>query len=147
MAIRKFENLVRVSYLRAMEKFRRMLRAKIHRATVTHADLEYEGSLTIPPDLMELSDIREYEGVSIWNVTRGSRLDTYAIRGEPGSRDISVNGAAAHHAGPGDKIIISTFSSVPESELSTFKPIVVFVDDKNRATRSGPEVPGPRKAG
>jgi len=130
-----------------MEKFRRMLRAKIHRATVTHADLEYEGSLTIPPDLMDLSDMKEYEGVSVWNVTRGSRLDTYAMRGEPGSRSISVNGAAAHHAGPGDKIIISAFLSVPESELATFKPILVFVDEQNRAVRSGPEVAGPRKVG
>ena len=124
-----------------------MLRAKIHRATVTHADLEYEGSLTIPPDLMEMADMKEYEGVSVWNVTRGSRLDTYAMRGEPGSRTISVNGAAAHHAGPGDKIIISSFCSVPESELASFKPILIFVDGDNRAVRSGPEVPGPRKAG
>ena len=130
-----------------MERFRRMLRAKIHRATVTHADLEYEGSLTIPSDLMELADMREYEGISVWNVTRGSRLDTYAMRGEPGSRDIAVNGAAAHLAGVGDKIIISTFSSVPESEIGTFKPILVFVDKDNKAVRIGSEVPGPRKTG
>jgi aspartate 1-decarboxylase len=131
----------------SMEKFRRMLRAKIHRATVTHADLEYEGSLTIPPDLMDMADIREYEGISVWNVTRGSRLDTYAMRGETGSRDIAVNGAAAHLAGVGDKIIISTFSSVPESEIDTFKPILIFVDSQNRAVRTGPEVAGPRKIG
>lgn len=124
-----------------------MLRAKIHRATVTHADLEYEGSLTIPPDLMDLADMREYEGISVWNVTRGSRLDTYAMRGEPGSRAIAVNGAAAHLAGVGDKIIISAFSSVPESEVGSFKPILVFVDKENRAVRMGPETPGPRKAG
>jgi aspartate 1-decarboxylase len=130
-----------------MDKFRRMLRCKIHRATVTHADLEYEGSLTIPPDLMDLADIREYEGVSIWNVTRGTRIDTYAMRGEAGSRSISVNGAAAHHAGPGDKIIISSFISIPESALRTFKPILVFVDEENRAVRVGGEIAGPRKAG
>ena len=111
------------------------------------ANLEYEGSLTIPPDLLELADIREYEGISIWNVTRGSRLETYAMTGEPGSRDICINGAAAHLAGPGDKIIISAFASVPEAQLATFKPKIVFVDENNRPVRVGSETPGPRKAG
>jgi aspartate 1-decarboxylase len=124
-----------------------MLRCKIHRATVTHADLEYEGSLTIPPDLMDLADIKEYEGISVWNVTRGSRFDTYAMRGEPRSRTISVNGAAAHQAGRGDKVIISSFSSVPESKLGSFTPILVFVDGDNRAIRVGKETPGPRTKG
>jgi len=130
-----------------MDNYRRMLRAKIHRATVTEANLEYEGSLTIPPDLMELADIREYEGISIWNVTRGSRLETYAMTGEPGSRDICINGAAAHLASPGDKIIISAFASVPEAQLATFKPKVVFVDESNRPVRIGKETPGPLRAG
>jgi len=130
-----------------MEQYRRMLRAKIHRATVTDANLEYEGSLTIPPDLMDLADIKDYEGISVWNVTRGSRLETYAMRGEPGSRAICINGAAAHLAGPGDKIIISAFASVPESELRSFKPRVVFVDQQNRVVRTGVETPGPSKAG
>jgi len=121
-----------------------MLRAKIHRATVTEANVDYEGSLTIPPDLMELADIREYEGISVWNVTRGSRLETYAMLGLPGSRSICVNGAAAHLAGVGDKIIISAFSSVPESEIHGFRPRVIFVDGQNRPVGSGPEVPGPR---
>jgi aspartate 1-decarboxylase len=129
-----------------MDHYRRMLRAKIHRATVTEANLEYEGSLTIPPDLMELADIREYEGISIWNVTRGSRLETYAMTGEPGSRDICINGAAAHLAGPGDKIIISAFASVPEAQLTAFKPKVVFVDESNRPVRIGKETPGPLRA-
>lgn len=128
-----------------MNRYRRMLRAKIHRATVTDADLEYEGSLTIPPDLMELADIREYEGISVWNVTRGTRLETYAIRGEPGSRAVCVNGAAAHLAGVGDRIIISSFVSVPEEELGEFRPRIVFVDGGNRAVGTGPEVAGPRK--
>lgn|SRR5512143_900499 len=127
-----------------MEHYRRMLRAKIHRAVVTDANLEYEGSLTIPPDLMDLADIREYEGISIWNVTRGTRLETYAMRGKPGSRDICVNGAAAHLTGKGDKIIISSFASVPVSELAGFRPTIVFVDDQNRPVRVGPETPGPR---
>jgi len=130
-----------------MERFRRMLRVKIHRATVTHADLEYEGSLTIPPDLMDLADMKEYEGVSVWNVTRGTRLDTYAMRGENGSRSISVNGAAAHLAGPGDKIIISSFASVPESALSAYDPILIFVNENNEVARVGAEVPGPLKPG
>jgi aspartate 1-decarboxylase len=126
------------------ERYRRMLRAKIHRATVTDANLEYEGSLTIPPDLMKLADIREYEGISIWNVTRGTRFDTYAMVGQPGSREICVNGAAAHLAGVGDRIIISAFASVPECDLEQFVPRVIFVDGENRAVRMGSEVPGPQ---
>ncbi len=129
----------------AQGRYRRMLRAKIHRATVTDANLEYEGSLTIPPDLLELADIREYEGISVWNVTRGTRLETYAMRGEPASRAVCVNGAAAHLAGVGDKIIISAFSSVPESELDGFSPLIVFVDGQNRPVRTGAERPGPRR--
>jgi aspartate 1-decarboxylase len=127
-----------------MNHYRRMLRAKIHRATVTDANLEYEGSLTIPPDLMELADIREYEGISVWNVTRGTRLETYAIRGEQGSRAVCVNGAAAHLAGVGDRIIISSFASVPEAEIGDFQPRIVFVDERNRAVATGREIPGPR---
>ena len=126
-----------------MEQYRRMLRAKIHRATVTDANLEYEGSLTIPPDLMDMADIKEYEGISVWNVTRGSRLETYAMRGQPGSREICINGAAAHLAGPGDKIIISSFASVREDHLGTFKPLIVFVDEQNRPARKGIENAGP----
>jgi aspartate 1-decarboxylase len=128
-----------------MERFRKMLRAKIHRATVTAADLQYEGSLTIPPDLMDLADIHEYEGISVWNVTRGTRLETYAMRGEPDSRDVCVNGAAAHLTGVGDKIIISAFASVPESGLAGFKPIIIFVDEQNRAVSARVEVAGPKR--
>jgi len=128
-----------------MERFRKMLRAKIHRATVTAADLQYEGSLTIPPDLMDLADIHEYEGISIWNVTRGTRLETYAMRGEPNSRDVCVNGAAAHLTGVGDKIIISAFASVPESGLTGFKPVIIFVDEQNRAVTTRAEIAGPKR--
>jgi len=130
-----------------METYRRMLRAKIHRAIVTEADLEYEGSLTIPPELMELTDIREHEAIQVWNVNRGTRFETYAIAGIRGSGQICVNGAAAHLAGPGDRIIIASFSDVPESKLSTFNPLVVFVDDHNLAVRTGVEVPGPHRRG
>jgi aspartate 1-decarboxylase len=135
------------SGMQGMEQFRRMLRAKIHRATVTDANVDYEGSLTIPPDLMKLADLKEYEGISVWNVTRGSRLETYAMRGQPGSRVVCVNGAAAHLAGKGDKIIISAFASVPESRLARFKPRVIFVDKQNRPVRVGFEKPGSRRRG
>ena len=127
-----------------METYRKMLRTKIHRAVVTAANLDYEGSLTIPPALMELSGIKEYEAIDVWNVTRGTRFETYAIMGISGSGDICVNGAAAHLAHPGDRIIIASFSSVPESLVNEFKPTVVFVDDQNRAVRTGAEIPGPR---
>ncbi|HXX64706.1 MAG TPA: aspartate 1-decarboxylase [Bacteroidota bacterium] len=129
------------------EPTRTMLRAKIHRAVVTDANLEYEGSLTIPPELMELSDIREYEGIHVWNVTRGTRFETYAITGVRGSGRICVNGAAAHLAGPGDRVIIASFSSVPESLVEKFRPTVVFVDEKNAPIRTAVEVPGPHVRG
>jgi aspartate 1-decarboxylase len=124
-----------------------MLRAKIHRAVVTDADLHYEGSLTIPPELMVLADIKEHEAVSVWNVTRGTRFETYAMTGIAGTGEICVNGAAAHLAGRGDVIIIASFSDVPESMVNEFTPIVVFVDDKNRPTGSRVEKPGPHKSG
>lgn len=130
-----------------MEIYRRMLKAKIHRAVVTDANLEYEGSLTIPPELMEQADIKEHEAVQVWNVNRGTRFETYAITGVQGSGDICVNGAAAHLAGPGDLVIIATFASVPESLVDEFRPIVVFVDEKNRPVRSGFETPGPHSRG
>ena len=130
-----------------METQRKMLRAKIHRAVVTGANLDYEGSLTVPPELLERADIREYEGVSVWNVTRGTRFETYAITGVAGSGQICVNGAAAHLASPGDLIIIAAFSQVPESMVAAFRPRVVFVDEKNRYVRTGEEVPGPHVRG
>ena len=130
-----------------MELYRKMLRAKIHRATVTDADLHYEGSLTVPPELLELADINEYEAVSVWNVTRGTRFETYAISGIRGSGKICVNGAAAHLAGPGDLVIIAAFAQVPEDLVDSFRPTVVFVDEENRAVRTGVEIPGPHTAG
>ena len=126
------------------EIHRRMLRAKIHRATVTEANLHYEGSLTIPGDLLLHSGIAEYEAVHVWNVTRGTRFETYAILGDEGTGEICVNGAAAHLAGPGDIIIIAAFADVPESQVQDFRPIVIFVDTENRIIESAPEVPGPK---
>jgi aspartate 1-decarboxylase len=126
---------------------RSLFKSKIHRATVTDADLEYEGSVTIDPLLMQAADILPYEHVHIWNVTNGSRLSTYALAGVPGSGVICVNGAAARHAQRGDKVIIATFAEVEDVEARAWKPTVVRVDANNRIV-PGPseEIPGPQRA-
>lgn len=123
---------------------RRMLHSKIHRATITHANLEYEGSITIAPELLEAADILPHEAVHIWNVTSGTRFETYTIEGLPGSTDICVNGAAAHLVTPGDIIIIACFTLLPEASARAHVPRVVFVDQHNRMVRRGPEIAGPR---
>ena len=124
---------------------RKLLAAKIHRATVTAADVDYEGSVTIPPALLEASGIVPYESVHIWNTTRGTRLETYAIPGRPGSADICANGAAAHLVRPGDKIILATFTLVPSDKISEHHPKLIFVDDGNQIKYQGPEIAGPMK--
>ena len=129
----------------SQEESRKLLRCKIHRATVTEANVEYEGSVTIPPDLLEAADLVEYEAVNIWNVTRGTRLETYAIRGLPDSRDICVNGAAAHLMHPGDVVIIACFSNIPNSQIAQHKPKLIFVDKENRIKELRKEVPGPQR--
>ncbi len=121
-----------------------MFKSKIHRATVTHADLHYEGSISVDVDLLKAADILPYEKVAVWNVTRGTRLETYAIEGEAGSGVICLNGAAAHLNQPGDLVIIATFAEVEESEAQSWKPTVVFVDEKNRMVEKRAEVPGPQ---
>ena len=108
-----------------------LFRAKIHRATVTHADVEYEGSVTIDGNLMDASGIHEYEQVHIWNVTKGTRLVTYTLRGDDGSGVICVNGAAAHLAQPGDKVILATFAEVEPEQAKNWKPTVVLCDENN----------------
>lgn len=123
--------------------FRKMLSAKIHRVTVTAANLDYEGSITIPPELLEASGIQPYESVHVWNVTRGTRLETYAIVGKPGSQDVCANGAAAHLVHPGDQVILATYAMIPEDQLAAHRPRVVFVDSQNRILHFGPEVAGP----
>src|SRR4051794_26956047 len=126
---------------------RSLFKSKLHRATVTHADLTYEGSVTIDQDLLEASDILPYERVHIWNASNGSRLETYALPGPSGSGVICVNGAAARHAQPGDIVIIATFAeAVDEAEARSWKPVVVRVDAKNRII-NGPaeELPGPNR--
>ncbi len=123
---------------------RQIFKSKLHRATVTHADVEYEGSVTIDKDLLEAADILPYEAVHVWNVTNGNRFVTYALEGPRGSRMVCINGAAAHLARPGDKVIIATFTDLEDSELAGFEPTVVLLDDENRIKeRNAREVPGP----
>jgi aspartate 1-decarboxylase len=125
---------------------RTLFKSKIHRATVTHADLEYEGSVTIDKDLMEAANICEYEAIHVWNITRGTRLQTYAITGERGSGIICINGAAAHLNRPGDLVILATFAEVEEVEARAWKPTVVLVDAKNKVVaKDVAEVPGPAR--
>lgn len=121
-----------------------VFKSKIHRATVTHADLDYEGSVTIDSDLMDAARILPYEAVHIWNVTRGSRLLTYALRGPRGTGAVCVNGAAAHLNQPGDLVILATFADMTPDEAHRHEPIVVRVDERNRILNDRrPELPGP----
>ena len=125
---------------------RRMFKSKIHRATVTHADLEYEGSVSIDTDLLRAADILPYEEVQVWNVTSGTRLTTYAIEGDAGSRVVCINGAAAHLCRPGDRVIIATFAEMDEAEIAAHRPTVVLVDEANRIVDpAAVEVAGPRR--
>lgn len=122
----------------------RMFKSKLHRATLTEANVDYEGSLTIAEDLLEAAKIRNHEEVHVWNATRGTRLSTYAIRGEAGSGVICLNGAAAHLGEVGDRIIIATFAEMPESMAATWEPTVVLLDENNCIVdRAAREIPGP----
>jgi len=116
---------------------RKMLRGKIHRATITGADLHYEGSVTIDSELMQAAGIIAHEAVHIWNVNNGERFETYAIPGRPGSGVVCVNGAAAHKVAVGHLIIIAAFGWMPDEEAERWKPHVVFVDEKNRRVDLG----------
>jgi aspartate 1-decarboxylase len=118
-----------------------ILKAKIHRATVTHAELHYEGSCAIDGRLLDISGIREYEQVHIFNVNNGQRFVTYAIRGEEGSGVISVNGAAAHRAQPGDLVIICAYGVCDEAEAAAYKPRLVYVDRHNLLTHTNDSIP------
>ncbi|MFK8111991.1 MAG: aspartate 1-decarboxylase [Rubripirellula sp.] len=125
--------------------FRKLLSAKIHRATVTAADVDYEGSVTIPPELLEAAGIHAYESVHVWDITRGTRLETYAIAGVHGSKDICANGAAAHLIRPGDRVIIATYAFVSEDDVHNHRPKLIFVNESNEITHAGPELPGPQR--
>ena len=125
---------------------RTLFKSKIHRATVTHADLEYEGSVSIDEDLLDAAGIWEYEAVHVWNITRGTRLQTYAIKGVRGSGVICINGAAAHLNRPGDMVILATFAEMDEAEARAHRPTVVLVDRQNRiVSKDAVEVPGPAR--
>jgi len=118
-----------------------LLKCKLHRACVTHSELDYEGSCAIDSDLLDMAGIREYEQIQVYNVANGERFTTYAIRAEAGSRVISVNGAAAHKARPGDRIIICAYATLDEGEVARFKPRLVYLDETNRVERTGDHIP------
>ncbi len=109
-----------------------MFKSKIHRATVTDADLNYDGSITIDQDLMEAADLIPNEWVHVWNITNGHRFETYAIHGERGSGTICLNGAAARMASKGDLVIIASYVHLDEDEVADHQPKVILVDEKNR---------------
>lgn len=111
---------------------RNMMKSKIHRATVTEANLNYEGSITIDERLMEAADLLEYEMVQVYNITNGERFETYVIKGEKDSGTICLNGAAARKVAVGDKIIIVSYASFDEEALKHFSPRIVIVDDENK---------------
>ena len=118
--------------------FRTMLKSKIHRATVTHADLHYVGSVTVDADLMDAADLLEGEQVTIVDVDNGARLVTYVITGEPGSGVIGINGAAAHLIHPGDLVILIAYAMMDDAQAREHRPRVVFVDADNRRVELGP---------
>ena len=113
---------------------RNMFKSKIHRAVVTDADLEYEGSVTLDTNLLEAADILPFEAVHIWNVTRGTRLQTYALEGPRGSGVCCINGAAAHLMKKGDRVIIATFTELTDEQAKVHRPTVVLVNDQNQIT-------------
>ena len=118
-----------------------MLKAKLHRARVTHSELDYDGSCAIDGNLLDASGIREYEQIQIYNLNNGERFTTYAIRAERGTGTISVNGAAARKAATGDLLIIATYAMMNEIELQNFEPDLVYVDARNRITHHSRQIP------
>lgn len=121
--------------------YRTLLKSKIHRAAATHCELHYEGSCAIDQDLLDAAGIVENEQVHIWNINNGERFITYAIQGQRGSGIVSVNGSAARRASVGDLLIIAAFAQVPESQVATHRPQLVFVDTANRQVALRDHVP------
>jgi aspartate 1-decarboxylase len=119
--------------------FRTLMKSKIHRATVTEANVHYMGSITIDPDLMKAADLLPHEKVQIADITNGARLETYVIEGEPGSGQIGINGAAARQVSEGDLVIIISYAQMSDEEARAHTPTVVFVDERNRVTSIGIE--------
>lgn len=120
---------------------RTLLHAKLHRVRVTRVELDYEGSVAIDALLLAAGGIREYERIEVYNLRNGERFGTYALRGEPGSGLISVNGAAAHKAVVGDLIIVCAFGVFNEREAQELKPRLIYVDERNRIVRSSSAIP------
>ncbi len=118
-----------------------MLKCKLHRACVTHAELDYDGSCAIDSKLLELAGILEFEQIDIYDITNGERFTTYAIRAEPGSGIISINGAAAHKARVGDRVIICAYGAMDSALAHTHKPRLVYLDEKNRVVRTANTIP------
>jgi len=118
-----------------------MLKSKLHRVHVTHSELHYEGSCAIDDDLLDAADIKEYQQIEIYNITNGERFTTYAIRAQRGSGIISVNGAAAHKATPGDMLIIACYAMYSELELQRYHPQLVYVDEHNRIIAKRDQIP------
>lgn len=121
--------------------YRTMLKAKLHQARVTHSELEYEGSCAIDAALLEAAGMLEYEQIQIYNMANGERFTTYAIKAEAGSGVISVNGAAAHKASPGDRLIICTYASLSTAELAEYQPTLVYLDADNRIKDTRNSIP------
>ena len=117
---------------------RLMFKSKIHRATVTAANLNYEGSLTIDPDLLDAADILPYEQIHVWDVSNGARLVTYALSGTRGSGEVCVNGAGAHLIKPGDLVIVATYTLMSGRKAKKYEPTVVFVDESNQLRDADP---------
>jgi aspartate 1-decarboxylase len=118
-----------------------VLKTKLHQACVTHAELEYDGSCAIDGVLLDKAGIHEYEQIDIYNISNGERFTTYAIRAEENSRVISVNGAAAHKANLGDRVIICAYGRINENEITKFKPTLVYLDVDNNITRIKDHIP------
>ena len=118
-----------------------LLKCKLHRACVTQVELHYEGSCAIDEHLMRMAGIREYEQLHIYNLANGERFTTYVIRAEAGSQVISVNGAAAHKASPGDRVIICCYTAMTEQESMTFKPRLLYCNEANDVVGSGDQIP------
>jgi len=118
-----------------------LLKAKLHRACVTHAELDYEGSCAIDGQLLDAAGILDYEQIQIYNVSNGERFTTYAIRAESGTGVISVNGAAAHRAKPGDRIIICAYAQLNAAEALNHKPRLIYLNEKNQVTRTANAIP------
>jgi aspartate 1-decarboxylase len=123
--------------------YRTMLKSKLHRATVTQADLHYVGSITIDADLMDAADLLPGEQVAVVDVTNGARLETYVIEGARGSGVIGINGAAAHLVHTGDLVIIISYASLPDAEAKAYEPRVVFVDEANHVLHRGADLAYP----